>query len=255
MRTFFIAGNWKMNTLPGEAAQLVDAIVSSKSVQEAPSSVIVAMFPPHLSLTSAIETAGKFRVSIGGQNCHHKEHGAYTGEISASVLAHIGCSHVIVGHSERRRDHGETNELIGQKATRAITSGLIPIICVGETLAEHEAGRTKEVVGAQLSEILNAAGKEIVAGSIIAYEPVWAIGTGRAATPQQAQDVHQFIRHWLDEHQTPNLPILYGGSVTPENASALFACEDIDGALVGGASLKHESFCAIIDAAAKASTQ
>lgn len=249
MRTRIIAGNWKMNTTPDEASALVAEIASSSSVQKAPSSVKIVVCPPYLSLTSAVSSASGSNISIGAQNCHHEEKGAYTGEVSPVILSSIGVSYVIVGHSERRRDQFESNDLIGRKAARALACGLTPIICVGETLDEREDDITTDVIGTQIRLITSSAGEDVIKASVIAYEPVWAIGTGRAATPVQAQDVHAFIRSELHIFGAQHVPILYGGSVTDENAATLFSCRDIDGALVGGASLKAASFCAIIDAA------
>ncbi len=249
MRTRIIAGNWKMNTTPDEASALVAEIVSSSTVQQAPLSVRIVVCPPYLSLSSAIQSSVGSHVVIGAQNCHHEEKGAYTGEVSPVVLHGMGVKYVIVGHSERRRDQFENNELVGRKAARALACGLTPIICVGETLDEREDDITTDVIGTQIRLITSAAGEDVIKGSVIAYEPVWAIGTGRAATPIQAQDVHAFIRSELHIFGAQDVPILYGGSVTDENASTLFTCRDIDGALVGGASLKASSFCAIIEAA------
>lgn len=249
MRTRIIAGNWKMNTTPDEASALVAEIVSSPIVQQAPLSVRIVMCPPYLSLSSAIQASAGSNVAIGAQNCHHEEKGAYTGEVSPVVLQIMGVKYVIVGHSERRRDQFENNELIGRKAARALACGLTPIICVGETLDEREDDITTDVIGTQIRLITSAAGEDVIKNSVIAYEPVWAIGTGRAATPIQAQDVHAFIRSELHIFGAQEVPILYGGSVTDENASTLFTCRDIDGALVGGASLKAASFSAIIEAA------
>lgn len=255
MRTTVIAGNWKMNTTPDEAITLVESIVALASVSQAPSTVDIVICPPYLSLQSSLGAAGRSRIKIGAQNCHHVEKGAYTGEVSAAVLAGLGLTHVIVGHSERRRDQFESNELIGRKAASAVASGLKPIICVGETLDEREDDITADVISTQLRLITGAAGEDVMRSSIIAYEPVWAIGTGRAATPQQAQDVHGLIRRELAVIGATNVSIIYGGSVTEENATSLFACADIDGALIGGASLKAESFGAIIHAASEAAAR
>ncbi|MCX6139555.1 MAG: triose-phosphate isomerase [Candidatus Kapabacteria bacterium] len=252
MRTKVIAGNWKMNTNPEDATELVKKIVSSASVQLAPSLVRVVVCPPYLSLANALIAAGGTSVSIGAQNCHHEEKGAYTGEVSPVVLAGMGLGYVIVGHSERRRYQLESNEIIGRKAARAHECGLTPIICVGETLDEREDDITTDVIGTQIRLITASAGEDVVKASVIAYEPVWAIGTGRAATPLQAQDAHAFIRSELHIFGAQDVSILYGGSVTDENASLLFSCPDIDGALVGGASLNADSFCSIVGVANEA---
>lgn len=250
MRTRIIAGNWKMNSNPGQAKVLAsEIVVDCAAIRAVESGVTVVLCPPYTSLEVTINLLSGTGLHVGGQNCHHEPQGAYTGEISAEVLAAIGCSYVIVGHSERRRDQNETDSLIGKKAERATASGLTPIICIGETLQERQEGVTMEVIQRQISEIVKAAGRDVVCGSVIAYEPVWAIGTGLAATPEQAQEVHSFIRKSLVDIGAVGVSLLYGGSVTETNAAELFTCQDIDGALVGGASLRSSSFASIISAA------
>lgn len=197
-------------------------------------------------LTSALD------INVGAQDCSVHESGAFTGEVSAGMLADVKCPWVIVGHSERRQYHGETNEIVAAKAKIAIEHGLRPIVCVGETLEERESGRTSDVVIGQLNAVLDVIGPEALVTGAVAYEPIWAIGTGKTATPQQAQLVHAELRDSVesrDSQAASALRIIYGGSVKPSNAAELFACNDIDGGLVGGASLKAADFYAIAQAA------
>lgn len=237
------AGNWKMNGLDASLAEL-DALVAS----HAAASCDVLICPPATLISRAVQHVAGTEIRIGGQDCHAAESGAHTGDISAAMLADAGASDVILGHSERRADHGETNELVAEKAIAAATSGLTPIICVGETLAEREAGETLAVVGAQLKGSVPPALGKVV----IAYEPVWAIGTGKVPTLEQIGEVHGFIRAELRAmgatFSADATPILYGGSVKPSNAAEIFAVADVDGALVGGASLKAADFSGIIAA-------
>lgn len=244
MRHYLIAGNWKMNLLRGQAITLVNELRGNGAVS-APG-VDVVICPPFTAL-SALNEHDLSGFQLGAQNCHVHEKGAYTGEISAEMLRDVGCSYVILGHSERRRDQHETDAEIGRKARHALSVGLRPIICVGEQLEERQSGTTHEVISLQLDGIIETAGTDIVAHSVIAYEPVWAIGTGLAATADQAQEVHARIRaHLANRGVMPGIPLLYGGSVTGSNAAELFKCADVDGALVGGASLKAEQFAQII---------
>ena len=244
-----IAGNWKMNLDLEESANLVKIIADHMDGLE---DVDVLVAPPFTSLAFVKEAMGGARISLAAQNMHWESSGAYTGEISAGMLEEAGCTHVILGHSERRALFKETSEMIDLKARAAVGVGLIPIICIGETLEEREGGRTFEVIKRQLDESLKGfrEDKTLPSSTILAYEPVWAIGTGRTATPEQAQEVHHFIREWIEEDfdaGTANvIRILYGGSVKPENAKDLMSQPDIDGALVGGASLKADSFLPII---------
>jgi triosephosphate isomerase len=248
-RAPLIAGNWKMNLGLEEATRLIKGIAEGiKDVE----GVDVLVAPPFTGLAAVNEAIGESPISLAAQNMHWEKNGAFTGEISPQMLVEAGCSHVILGHSERRSLFKESNEMINLKVNAAITEGLIPIICIGETLEERDRGNTFEVVNEQLAgslKTLTDAG-EMPNTTILAYEPVWAIGTGRTATPDQAQEVHHFIRGWINEafdrDTADSTRILYGGSVKPDNAKDLMARPDIDGALVGGASLKVDSFMGII---------
>jgi len=244
-----IAGNWKMNLTLAEAAQLVKAVADGiKGLV----GVEVLVAPPFTTLLRVKEAIGKAPILLAGQNMHWEAQGAFTGEVSASMLAEAGCTHVILGHSERRTLFGETDVIVDRKATSAVKKGLIPIVCIGETLEEREKDLTFQIIERQLSLSLKnfTEGKSLPLTTILAYEPVWAIGTGRTATPEQAQEVHQFIRQWLmaqfGDRTAQAVRILYGGSVKPDNVRDLMSKPDIDGALVGGASLKPESLLPII---------
>lgn len=248
IRTPLIAGNWKMNLNIQESVELVRLIATgAKDLQD----IEVLVAPPFTSLGAVKQAIGGAKILLGAQNMHWEKSGAYTGEISGEMLKEAGCTHVILGHSERRSLFKETSEMIDLKIHAAVSHGLIPILCVGETLEEREAGKTFEVIRDQLHVSLKSlrAGQAIPSSCIVAYEPVWAIGTGRTATPAQAQEVHQFIREWIRENfgaeTADRVRILYGGSVKPDNISDLMSQEDIDGALVGGASLKADSFIGI----------
>lgn len=242
-RRKLIAGNWKMN--PGsldEAVGLAAAVAGgAASIGE---SVDLLVIPPAPFLGAVKQALGAGRVWLGGQNLSTESRGAFTGEVAGAMLRSVGASHVLCGHSERRQLFGESNELVGKKVRAALRDGLLPVLCVGETLAEREAGTTNAVVAAQLEGGLEGVAGE--AGVVVAYEPVWAIGTGKVATPEQAQDAHAFIRGWLAERwgETATL-ILYGGSVKADNARELLSQPDVDGALVGGASLDAKGFLAI----------
>jgi triosephosphate isomerase (TIM) len=244
-----IAGNWKMNLTLAEAVQLVNAIAESLKGLDR---LEVLIAPPFPALLRVKETIGKAPILLAGQNMHWEAQGAFTGEVSAAMLTEAGCTHVILGHSERRTLFGETDEVIDRKASAAVKSGLVPIVCIGETLEEREKGLTFQVLERQLSLSLKSfkEGKRLSPTTILAYEPVWAIGTGRTATPEQAQEAHHFIRQWLKgqfgEQPAEAVRILYGGSVKPDNVTDLMSKPDIDGALVGGASLKPESFLPIV---------
>lgn len=252
MRIKMVAGNWKMHGRRNSAQALAREILQGLS---ADSSVTVMLCPPVIYLEAVSEIlADQNGILIGAQDvCAQAEDGARTGEISGAMLLEMGASHVLVGHSERRQLLGETNEGVGAKMRAALDAGLTPILCVGETLAEREGLRTEAVVAAQLQAALHVAGESAFARSVIAYEPVWAIGTGQNATPDQAQAVHAFIRAWVADKAgqeiADGLRILYGGSVKPDNAPALFVMPDVDGGLVGGASLKAADFLAICRAA------
>jgi len=252
MKNFTIVGNWKMNTLPSDAVELSAAIVRHMSTAAALANGHgVVLAPPLISLAAVHRQCIGSGVKVASQDCHAEETGAYTGDVSAAMVRAVGATHVIVGHSERRRYHGETDVMIGKKAAAAARCGLVPIICIGEVIEDRQAGITNTVLREQLEGILQGMGNQPVAHCMVAYEPVWAIGTGVAATPSQAQETHAYVRSVLDcsNGALRHAPILYGGSVTNANASELFSCESIDGALVGGASLDAEKFVAIIQAA------
>ena len=249
MRQKILAGNWKMNgTLP-ETEKLLKALLSAG---RNPENGIIIVCPPYPSLQLADGILKGSPIKLGAQDMSEHDKGAYTGEVSADMLLTAGVSYVILGHSERRQYHAESDQLVNAKAKKALAVGLIPIICVGETLEERETDRTEDVVGSQIDGVLAGFAPDMIAKSVVAYEPVWAIGTGKTATPEMAQAVHRFIRNrvtGLSREAAEKLPILYGGSVKPENAADLLSQPDIDGALVGGASLKVDDFVAIIDAA------
>ena len=248
-RTPMIAGNWKMNLSVEEAVALAEAVGSGIGNV---SDVEVLVAPPFTHLAAVRSAIDESRIFLAAQNMHWEMSGAYTGEISGRMLQQAGCTHVILGHSERRTLFGETSEVVNLKVRAASFLGLIPIICVGETLEERESDRTFEVIKEQLDVSMDnfRADQMMPTTAILAYEPVWAIGTGKTATPQQAQEVHQFIRLWIEKTFTSGVAaqvrILYGGSVKPENVKALMTEPDIDGALVGGASLKGDSFVPLI---------
>jgi len=250
MRDFLVAGNWKMNGGSASNAELVAGIV-----QGAPESERVSLLvcPPYPYLSSVANQLAGTGIALGAQNVSEHESGAYTGEVAPSMLQEAGCQYVIVGHSERRALYGESSDVVAAKFEAAQAAGMVPILCVGETLDEREAGRTEAVVDEQLGAVLGSAGIGAFANAVIAYEPVWAIGTGMTATPEQAQDVHRYIRSVLAKHDASvaeNVQILYGGSVKGDNAAGLFGMPDIDGGLIGGASLKADDFLAIAAAAA-----
>ena len=252
MRKPFVAGNWKMNTNSQASVELVKRIARG-SVETAGQSVTVAVCPPFVYLQAVTKALCSSNIAVGAQDIYFESDGAFTGEISASMLKDVGCSYCLCGHSERRHVIGESDELINKKVAAAICGGLLPILCVGELLEEREASRTNEVVTRHVKEGLAGLSAEKLQAVTIAYEPVWAIGTGLTATPEQAQEVHDFIRELLgqmyDEELAEEIRILYGGSVKPGNAADLMSRKDIDGLLVGGASLKADDFLAIIQAA------
>lgn len=252
MRKPFIAGNWKMNMDSGSSVSLASGIAEG-SADVAGRGVDVAVCPPFVYLQSVVEAVSSSNVAVGAQDLYHEEKGAFTGEISAAMLKDVGCTYVLCGHSERRHVIGETDELVNNKVRGAIAGGLLPILCVGELQSEREAGETEAVVRRHVRGGLAGLGTEQMGAVTIAYEPVWAIGTGLTATPQQAQEVHSFIRNLLNELYDSQVAeetrIQYGGSAKPDNAAELLACPDIDGLLVGGASLKTDDFLAIIQAA------
>lgn len=252
MRTPLIAGNWKMYKTTSEAIVLAEAVLKRLST---PDGIDVAVCPPFTALAAVGQVIAGSRIGLGAQDLHWAREGAYTGEVSAEMLRDIGCHYVIVGHSERRQYFGETDESVNRKSLAALASGLTPIICVGETLSEREAARAHAVVEAQVAGALSGLTPEQVRGLILAYEPVWAIGTGKTATPSQAEQMHAHVRKTIALLFGPEIAhavrILYGGSVKPDNAKALLERSEIDGALVGGASLRVDSFVSIAQAAKK----
>lgn len=266
MRKPFVAGNWKMNLDLAAARALVSELRTRLS---AAPPVDVAVCPPSVYLFPMARAVADSPIRLGAQNCYSETSGAFTGEISAAMVRETGCAYVILGHSERRhtigptdadgRVHGESDAMIAAKCRAAISAGLVPILCVGETLTQRDRGETEAVLSSQMAGSLE--GVRIGSGSdiVVAYEPVWAIGTGRNATPEQAQEAHRNIRALLAERFgrpiADAVRIQYGGSVKPENAATLMSCPDVDGALVGGASLKATDFAAIIDAAARAKSR
>ncbi len=250
MRNFLVAGNWKMNGSRAANSELLAAI---RSAADSGSSVELLVCPPFPYLADTLDALKGSNIAVGAQTVSEHDSGAFTGETSATMLRDIGCKYVIVGHSERRALFGESSDVVAAKYVAAFGQGLIPILCVGETLEDREAGRTEAVIDAQLDAVLNLAGTSTLAGAVVAYEPVWAIGTGETASPQQAQDVHAHIRARIaakDADVAEGLQILYGGSVKGDNAAGLFVMPDIDGGLIGGASLKATDFMAIAEAAA-----
>jgi triosephosphate isomerase len=253
MRRPLIAGNWKMFKTAPEAVALAREIWAAA---KNPGDVDVLLAPPFTSLHAVEDVLRGSAILIAGQNMHWESQGAFTGEIAPAMLKTAGCSHVLLGHSERRQIFGETDEGVARKAKAAHAAELVPVICVGETLEERDGGKTESVVRRQIDAALAGLSAEQVTQSVIAYEPVWAIGTGRNATSAQAQEVHAFIRGLVGkshgEATAASVRILYGGSVKPDNAGELLASADVDGALVGGASLKADSFLAIIAAAKSA---
>jgi len=247
-RVPIIAGNWKMNRLTGEAVELAGQLVNNVgniSDRE------VVVCPTFTALAVVYETIKKSKISLGAQNMYIKPSGAFTGEISPAMLKDTGCKYVILGHSERRQYFKESDEFINQKLKSAFENKLIPIVCVGETLSERESGKQNEVVERQVKTCISGLDKSISSQVVLAYEPVWAIGTGKTATTQQAQDMHKFIRDLIKsvygDAVAGSVRILYGGSVKPDNVDALMAQPDIDGGLIGGASLKADSFTRIVN--------
>ncbi|WP_411832187.1 triose-phosphate isomerase [Pseudoxanthomonas mexicana] len=250
MRRKIVAGNWKLHGDRAFASALMDELVAGLP----PEGVEVVILPPLPYLGELIEGYGPRGVRFGSQDVSCNEKGAYTGEVSASMLVDVGAAYGLVGHSERRQYHNESSELVARKFVAARKAGLTPILCVGETLAQREAGQTEARIQKQIEAVFDAAGPQAFDGAVIAYEPVWAIGTGRTASPEQAQAVHAFIRGEVaarDARIADSLPLLYGGSVKPDNAAELFAQPDVDGGLVGGASLVARDFLAIAQAAAQ----
>ena len=249
MRKKIIAGNWKMNKSADEAKALALALRRAIGEMTHPEVVVC---PPFTALGEVASVIKGSRLRLGAQNMHHADSGAYTGEISAGMLLTIGCTEVILGHSERRSLFSETDQAVNAKAKKALAAGLTPIVCVGETLAQRESGAMEKVIEQQIRGSLNSLSEADLKRTVIAYEPVWAIGTGKVATPDQAEEVHRYIRRLLTDMHGGNVAaevtILYGGSVKADNAAGLFEMENIDGALVGGASLVADEFAAIVKA-------
>ena len=248
MRPKLVVGNWKMNGSRAANATLLTGIL--EGLQDAKAAAAVCVPAPYLHQCQDILTGSP--LAWGAQDVSCQQPGAYTGEVCASMLQDFGCRYVIVGHSERRAYHGETSELVARKAQSALDAGLTPIVCVGETLVQREAGQTMEVVGSQLDAVLAQVGPEGMGKLVLAYEPVWAIGTGKTATPAMAQEVHAALREKLracNAAAAENVLVLYGGSMKPDNAADLMAQPDIDGGLIGGAALKAADFLSIIRAA------
>ncbi len=248
-RRALVAGNWKMNLDRERATALARGILEGSSGDGAE----IAVFPPFVYLDAVGRVLESSPIAWGGQNMHFATSGAFTGEISGPMLTDLGARYVIVGHSERRHVFGESAELVGRKVAAAFEAGLVPVLCVGETIEQRRAGETRQVVFDQLAQGVAGITPEQAEKLVVAYEPVWAIGTGETATPEQAQEVHADLRGWLTERYSretaARIRIQYGGSVKPSNAAELLAQDDIDGALVGGASLEVESFLAIVAAA------
>ena len=246
-RKALIAANWKMHKTPAEAKAFTDAFLPLVAGHDRDE---IALFPSVTSLATVVEAVKGSNVAAGLQNMHYAEEGAYTGETSAHMLKAVGATHTLIGHSERRQYFNETDEVVNKKLHAAISHGIVPIVCVGELLAEREADLTAEVLVMQLKGALHGINPAHADSLVIAYEPVWAIGTGRTATPEMAVRAHMIIRaevaNILNSHVAKATRILYGGSVKPDNAASLLDEEEIDGALVGGASLKPESFAAIV---------
>jgi len=253
MRKPFVAGNWKMNTDGRSSVELAQAVAKGASGL-AGDKVSVALIPPFVYLQSVVKAVSSSGIAVGAQDVYTEAKGAFTGEISPAMLKDVGCNYVLCGHSERRHVLGESDELVGRKVMAALGGGLLPILCVGELLAERDAGQTEAVVARHLKTGLGGLSADKMSAVTIAYEPVWAIGTGRTATPQQAQEVHEFIRGFLadrfDKKLAEEIRIQYGGSANAGNAKDLLGQKDVDGLLVGGASLKAEEFVKIIQAAA-----
>lgn len=250
MRRLFIAGNWKMNLNRGQSLSLVQSLVESL---RGVSGVDIAVCPPAVYLGELGKALHATNIGLGAQNVNSKSEGAYTGEISCSMLKDVGCRYVILGHSERRAIYGETDSMVNEKLHAVLAAGLTPIVCVGETLEQREAGQTQQVVRSQCIGSLAGLTEDQMLKTVLAYEPVWAIGTGKTASPAQAEEVHKDIRSLLETQfsvgTAQKVIVLYGGSVKADNAQELLSEPNIDGALVGGASLKQDSFEGIIKAA------
>ncbi len=256
MRRLLVAGNWKMHGSMKMTAELIKGVGKATGNAELPYDILVCPPAPYLAaaMQATSDLGGSF--FVGAQNVSQHDKGAFTGEISLSMVSELGCSYVLLGHSERREYYGDTDAIVAEKFAACVESSasVMPVLCIGETLAERDASETESVVARQINAVLEKVGIVGFENAVIAYEPVWAIGTGKTAGPQQAQEVHAFIRGLLAEKNAEiasNIQLLYGGSVKPANAEELFAQHDIDGGLVGGASLDVESFAGICEAAQK----
>jgi triosephosphate isomerase len=252
MRRIIIAGNWKMNKIHSDAIELVNGLKRELSAIE---NIDIVVIPPYTVLSEISDMLTDSNIELGAQDVHWEEKGAFTGEVSTAMLKDVGVKYVVIGHSERRTYFGETNETVNKKVRAVLGAGLTPIMCIGERLEEREAGKTFDIVKNHIEGGLKGISKEDALKIVIAYEPVWAIGTGKTATPEQAEEVHKYIRKLLSDlyggATAENVRIQYGGSVKPENIKDLINQEDIDGALVGGASLKIEQFVPIVRESAK----
>lgn len=248
-----VAGNWKMNGSLVENKTIIEGLLSSLQVSQAleENQVEVVIFPPAIYIPQVVTLTKGSGVLVGGQSISQEKEGAFTGDISAAMVKESGCKYVMLGHSERREYHGETDDEIAQQMVLALKSGLIPILCVGESLKEREGGEAERVIRKQLTTVIERVGINVLQSAVVAYEPIWAIGTGKTATPEEAEAIHRLIRSTIakyDDKIASLIRILYGGSVNANNASSLFQQENINGALVGGASLKAEEFVKIITA-------
>lgn len=249
MRRSLVIGNWKMHGTRASNRELIAGILAGLDANQNCDAVVCV---PFTAISEASDAVSGTSLALGSQNVADADQGAYTGEISATMLADYGCGYAIVGHSERRQLYVETNQLVAARYENAIKGGIIPVLCIGETDEQREQGKTFDVIAEQLSAVIDHSGIESLSKAVIAYEPVWAIGTGKTATPDQAQEVHAFIRKQIaarDSALAETVQILYGGSVKPDNAADLFGKDDIDGGLIGGASLQADSFLGIINAA------
>jgi triosephosphate isomerase len=249
MRRSLVIGNWKMHGTRASNSELIAAILAGLDGSQ---NCDAAVCVPFTAIAEASDAVADTSLALGSQNIADADQGAYTGEISASMLAEYACRYALVGHSERRQLYNETNELVAARYEHAIKGGIIPVLCIGETDEQREQSKTFDVIVEQLSAVIDHSGIDSFAKAVIAYEPVWAIGTGKTATPDQAQEVHAFIRKQIATHNSTladKVQILYGGSVKPDNAVDLFGKNDIDGGLIGGASLQADSFLGIINAA------
>tara|TARA_Y100001935_G_scaffold238369_1_gene224798 strand:- start:155040 stop:155810 length:771 start_codon:yes stop_codon:yes gene_type:complete len=255
MRRFLIAGNWKMNCGPADAAELLEGLKENKA--EVADEVDVLVCPPFVSLSMSVNYLHDTDIQVGAQNLHFEDNGAYTGEVSASMLVEAGCAYVIIGHSERREYFGETDETVNKKVKKALSADLVPVICCGETLDQRKAGDHFDLVKTQITAAFAGLSADEALDTVVAYEPIWAIGTGETASPEQAQEMHAHLRSVLadlyDEDTAEGIRILYGGSMKPGNAEELLGQKDVDGGLIGGASLKADSFAEVITIAEKLS--